>query len=83
MANKSAAHYDDHVSESADSIRRGFGSNYRGDQFFIVDTAAAVHYLGVRLIRIMKARTEGRDVGTDQSIADLDAEFQALRISMI
>src|SRR5579863_3323169 len=78
MANKSAAHYDDHVSESVDSIRRGLGSNYRGDQFFVIDTAAAVYYLGVRFIRIMKARIEERDVGTDQSIANLDAEFQAL-----
>jgi hypothetical protein len=83
MANKSAAHYDDHISEFADSIRRGSGSNYRGDQFFIIDTAAAVYYLGVRFIRIMKARFEGRDAEADQSIADLDVEFQALRISMI
>lgn len=83
MANKSAAHYDDHVTEFADSIRRGFGSRYNGTQFFVVDTAAAVFYLGVRFIRTMKARIEGRDPTTDQSISELDAEFQALKISIL
>jgi hypothetical protein len=83
MANKSAAHYDDHITEFSDSLRRDFGSNYSGDQFFTIDTAAAIYYLGVRFIRIMKARIEGRDPDTDISIGDLDAEFQALRISMV
>jgi hypothetical protein len=82
LANKSAAHYDDHVTEFADSIRRGFGSRYKGDQFFIVDTSAAICYLGIRFIRIMKARIEGRDPSVDSSISSLDAEFEALRISM-
>jgi len=83
MANKSAAHYDDHITEFADSIRRGFGSNYSGEQFFTIDTAAAVYYLGVRFIRTMKARIEGRDPQTDKSITDLEVEFEALRISMV
>lgn len=83
MANKSAAHYDDHISESTDSIRRSFGSKYNGEQFFTIDTSAAVYYLGVRFIRTMKARIEERNPDLDESIAALDAEFQALRISMI
>ena len=83
LANKSAAHYDDHVSELADSVRRGSGSNYTGEQFFIIDTSAAIYYLGVRFIRTMKAQIEGRDPANDESIMALDAEFQALRISMI
>src|SRR5690242_5039034 len=48
MADKSAAHYDDHVTEYADSIHRGFGGRYKGDQFFVIDTSAAVYYLGVK-----------------------------------
>lgn len=83
LANKSAAHYDDHITEFADSIRRGFGSNYSGEQFFTIDTASAVYYLGVRFIRIMRARIEGRDPQADKSIVDLDNEFHALRISMV
>lgn len=31
MADKSAAHYDDHVTELADSVRRGLGSRYSRD----------------------------------------------------
>jgi hypothetical protein len=83
MADKSAAHYDDHITEYTDSIRRGSGSNYSGEQFFIIDTAAAVYYLGVRFIRTMKARVEGRDPQFDKSIADLDNDFQSLQISIV
>ena len=83
MANKSAAHYDDHVTELTDSVRRISGSRYNGDQFFVIDTSAAICYLGIRFIRIMKARIEGRNPDADQSIANLDVEFEALNISII
>jgi hypothetical protein len=83
MANKSAAHYDDHVTTSADSVRRGFGSRYSGDQFFIIDTSAAVYYLGARFFRVWNVLTDGLDPATDTRVTTLDAEFQALKISMI
>ncbi|WP_164639783.1 hypothetical protein, partial [Rhodopseudomonas sp. BR0G17] len=83
MANKSAAHYDDHVSGFADSIRRSSGSNYTGEQFFVIDTSSAIYYLGVRFIRTMRALIDGRDPASDESIRGLDTEFQDLKISMI
>lgn len=83
MANKSAAHYDDHVTNLADSVRRGFGNRYNGDQFFIIDTAAAVCYLGARFFRVWNVLADGLDPSTDPRVTSLDAEFQALRISMI
>ena len=44
MANKSAAHYDDHVTEFADSIRRNLGSRYSGDSVF------CYRYVGCRYL---------------------------------
>jgi hypothetical protein len=83
LTEKSAVHYDEDVGELADTMRRNFGSNYNGVQFFIVDTAAAVFYCGAKFLRTRDVTLRGEDVATDPGLAKLDKEFDELRISLI
>lgn len=84
LTEKGAVHYDEDVGEIVDSMRRTFGSRYSGVEFFIVDTACAVFYLGTRYLRISKLRAAAvDDPECHESIVQLDREFENVKISMM
>jgi len=83
VANKTGAHYDDHVSTLTDSVRRGFGSKYRYDDFFVLDTSSAIFYLGSRLLRIIECKKAGLRQEDDKIIQALEHDFSGMRISLV
>jgi hypothetical protein len=84
VANKAAAHYDHNVTPLHDSLLRTFGSRYNGIQFFVIDTSAAVVYLGARFIRLRKLKVLGvADPDKHTAITSLDQEFHELKISAL
>lgn len=83
LSEKSAVHYDKDVGELVDTMRRSFGSNYNGVQFFIVDTAAAVFYCGAKYLRTRDLEQRGENASTDVGLQKLDDEFFNLQISML
>ena len=83
LTEKSAVHYDEGVGELTDAMRRKFGSNYNGMQFFIVDTASAAFYCGAKFIKTRELQLQGSEVTSDVSLKSLDSDFDNLRISML
>ena len=77
-------HYDTDVALLVDSLRRASSSGYDGLQFFMLDTSAAVFYLGARLLRIVELKSAGSgDPERGQPVADLDRNFEQLKINML
>jgi len=84
LTDKGAVHYDTDVALLVDSFRRTFSSGYDGLQFFMLDTSAAVVYLGSRLLRIVELKSSGSgDPEREQPVADLDRNFEQLKINML
>lgn len=84
ITEKGAVHFDPDVGELVDSLRRITSSGYSGLEFFIIDTAAAVYYSGLRFLRFGELKFKGiADPDSHEIIRELEREFDALSINLM
>lgn len=83
LTEKGAVHYDEEVGEIVADLKGIFSSKFNGMQFFVLETAKAIGYLGVRLLIVRQLRQEGvLNPERHDRVLSHDKEFAAVRLTL-